>query len=212
MAQKNKIMEQDTTPQQKNKPKKSPLVTYFIIFVFGFLSGVAFTVYKGGTPGSTPTASTNGETQTQNNDTGQAIINLEAEVTANPDNFNNWVHLGHLYYDSNQPEKAIGAYTKSLELHSGDANLYTDLGVMYRRTQQPEKAMEMFNKAIKMDPSHLPSRFNKGIVLMYDLKDSAGAIATWEELLKIDPEAQTANGQHIHELVDQIKTDLAKNN
>lgn len=83
---------------------------------------------------------------------------------------------------------------------------------MYRRTKQPEKAIEWFNKAIKMDPSHLPSRFNKGIVQMYDLKESAGAIATWEELLKIDPEAQTANGQHIHEFVDQIKADLAKTN
>ena len=210
MAQKNKAVEKGTTSQQTSKAAKNPLVTYFIIFVFGFISGVAFTVYKGGVPGSTPTASTNGQPQTQNNETGQAIINLEAEVTANPDNFDNWVRLGHLYFDSNQHEKAIGAYTKSLELHSGNANLYTDLGVMYRRTKQPEKAIESFNTAIKMDPSHQPSRFNKGIVLFYDLKDSAGAIQTWEELLKIAPEAQTANGQHIHDFVDQIKADLAK--
>ena len=210
MARKNKVTEKDTTPQQKGKPKKSPLVTYFIIFVFGFLSGIAFTVYKGGTPASTPQTTTNGQAQSQKDETKQAIINLEAEVTANPENFQNWISLGHLYYDSNQPEKAIGAYTKSLEFHSGDANLLTDLGVMYRRTKQPEKAIESFNQAIAKDPSHLPSRFNKGIVLMYDLDDSAGAIASWEELLKIDPEAKTANGQHIHNFVDQIKADLAK--
>jgi cytochrome c-type biogenesis protein CcmH/NrfG len=210
MARKNKVTEKDTTPQQNGKPKKSPLVTYFIIFVFGFLSGIGFTVYKGGAPASTPSTTTNGQAQSQKDDTKQAIINLEAEVTANPENFQNWIRLGHLYYDANQPEKAIGAYTKSLEFHSGDANLLTDLGVMYRRTKQPEKAIESFNQAIAKDPSHLPSRFNKGIVMMYDLDDSAGAIATWEELLKIDPEAKTANGQHIHEFVDQIKADLAK--
>jgi cytochrome c-type biogenesis protein CcmH/NrfG len=209
MARKNKVTE--TAPaQQKNKPSKSPLVTYFIIFVFGFLSGIAFTVYKGGTPASTPSTTANGQAQSQNDETKQAIINLEAEVTANPENFQNWISLGHLYYDSNKPEKAIGAYTKSLEFHSGDSNLLTDLGVMYRRTKQPEKALESFNQAIAKDPSHLPSRFNKGIVLMYDLDDSAGAIKTWEELLKIDPEAKTANGQPIHEFVNQIKADLAK--
>ena len=113
-------------------------------------------------------------------------------MTPHPENFENWIRLGHLYYDADQPEKAIAAYTKSLELHSGDANLLTDLGVMYRRTKQPEKAIEFFDQAIKKDPSHLPSRFNKGIVLMYDLNDPTGAIAAWDELLAIDPEAKTA--------------------
>ena len=210
MARKNKVTEKDTTSQQKNKPQKSPLVTYFIIFVFGFLSGIAFTIYKGGGPESTSSTTASGQAQSQNDETKQAIINLEAQVTANPENFQNWISLGHLYYDSNQPEKAIGAYTKSLEFHSGDANLLTDLGVMYRRTKQPEKAIEFFNQAIKKDPSHQPSRFNKGIVLMHDLNDSAGALEVWEELLKIDPEAKTANGQRIRDFVDQIKADLAK--
>jgi tetratricopeptide (TPR) repeat protein len=81
---------------------------------------------------------------------------------------------------------------------------------MYRRTKQPEKAIESFNEAIKKDPGHLPSRFNKGIVLMYDFNDPGGAIETWEALLKIDPEAKTANGQHIHDFVDKIKADIAE--
>ena len=210
MARKNNVTEKASTPQQSNKPQKRPLVTYFIIFVFGFLAGIGFTVYKGGAPGSTPSTTANEQSQAQSDETGQAIINLEAEVTANPENFQNWIHLGHLYYDSNQPEKAIGAYTKSLEFHSGDANLLTDLGVMYRRTGEPEKAIESFNNAIKKDPGHLPSRFNKGIVLLYDLNDSTGAIKTWEELLKIDPEAKTANGQHIHAFVDERKAEIAE--
>lgn len=210
MARKNNITEKASTPQQGNKAQKSPLVTYFIIFVFGFLAGIAFTVYKGGSPGSAPSTTANVQSHSQNDETGQAIINLEAEVTANPENFENWIRLGHLYYDSNQSEKAIAAYTKSLEFHSGDANLLTDLGVMYRRTKQPEKAIESFNEAIKKDPGHLPSRFNKGIVLMYDFNDPGGAIETWEALLKIDPEAKTANGQHIHDFVDKIKADIAE--
>lgn len=208
MAQKNKATQKDNPSRQEKKSQKSQLVTYFIIFVVGFLSGIAFTVYKGSPPGAAPTAMNDGQSSSQNDETGQAIINMEAEVTANPENFENWIRLGHLYYDANQPEKAIAAYTKSLELHSGDANLLTDLGVMYRRTKQPEKAIELFDQAIKKDPNHLPSRFNKGIVLMYDLNDPQGAIATWEELLAIDPEAKAANGQHIHEFVDKIKAEL----
>ena len=113
------------------------------------MSGIAFTVYKGARPESAPSTIYDGQSPSQNDETDQAILNLEAEVTANPENFENWIRLGHLYYDANQPEKAIAAYTKSLELHSGDANLLTDLGVMYRRAKQPEKAIEFFNQAIQ---------------------------------------------------------------
>jgi tetratricopeptide (TPR) repeat protein len=81
---------------------------------------------------------------------------------------------------------------------------------MYRRIKQPEKAIELFNMAIQKDPNHQPSRFNKGIVLMYDINDSQGAIASWEELLSLNPQAKTANGQPIREFVDQIKADLAE--
>ncbi|MGW8193779.1 MAG: tetratricopeptide repeat protein [Desulforhopalus sp.] len=169
----------------------------------------SLTVYKGEIPGPVQVTPSGGDGQ-NNNETAQAILNLEAEVTANPDNFQNWVRLGHLYFDTSQPEKAIGAYTKALELHSGDANLLTDLGVMYRRAKQPEKAIEQFDLAIKKDPTHVPSRFNKGIVLMYDLGDPEGAIASWEEVLKIDPQAKTSSGETISDIIKQVKEGLKK--
>ena len=115
-------------------------MTWFIIFVTGFIAGVAFSVYKGKIIDTNPSMVAS---QSESNTGGQAILELEAKVAANPDDFASWIQLGHLYYDSDQPEKAIAAYTKSLELHSGDANLLTDLGVMYRRTKQPEKAIEL---------------------------------------------------------------------
>lgn len=199
----------ENAPAPRNKKQANQLLTYFIIFVFGFLSGVAFTVIKGKTP-DPATSTVTGEQPPHNEEMHQAILDLEAEVTANPDNFQSWVRLGHLYYDTDQPEKAIAAYNKSLEFHSGDANLLTDLGVMYRRTEQPEKAIELFNKAIEMEPNHQPSRFNKGIVLMYDLNDPNGAVEAWEGLLKLNPDAQSSDGQSIRGFVDQIKADLAE--
>jgi tetratricopeptide (TPR) repeat protein len=190
--------------QQGNK---NQAVIYCFIFIIGFLTGVAFTVYKGdfSAPGSAP--SVDGQAQAHNEETRKAILNLEAEVTANPQNYQAWTRLGNLYYDSEQPDKAIAAYTKSLELHKGDANIITDLGVMYRLTNQPQKAIEHFEKAMQQEPAHLPSRYNKGIVLLYDLNDPQGAIASWEEILKIDPEAKAGNGEPIRDLIEKIKAE-----
>lgn len=201
--------------------KKDSLLMYIgVAFIAGFLAGAAFSVYK---MGPSTTATVSGQPQggsqqapsaaQQDQMTAQqteAISNLEAEVTANPDKFTSWTQLGNLYYDTGQYQSAIKAYEKSLELHSGDGNIWTDLGVMYRRTKQPQKALECFDKAIEIEPTHEVSRFNKGIVLLYDLNDADRAMAAWEELLRINPEAQTANGTHIHNFVDQVKQDLAK--
>lgn len=197
--------------QEGKQKKQQPIFTYLIIFIFGFIAGVGFAAYK--LDSGTATVADGGNTQAEHEaETADAISSLEADVTADPENFKAWVQLGHLYFDTKQNEKAITAYTTSLKYHSGDANLLTDLGVMYRRTNQPEKAIEWFEKAQAMDLTHQPSRFNEGIVKYYDLGDTPGAIASWEELLRINPDAATGNGQKIREIVDQIKAEYEQQN
>ena len=83
--------------------------------------------------------------------------------------------------------------------------VWTDLGVMYRRDGQPLKAIEAFDKAMTLDPLHEVSRFNKGIVLMYDLNDPKGAVAAWESLLAINPGAKAQNGQSLRDLIERVK-------
>lgn len=197
----------DVAPAQQGS--RNQLIIYCLIFLIGFLSGVAFSVYKGNISAPGQNQSSSGQAQNHNEEIHQAILSLEAEVTKNPQNYEAWTRLGNLYYDTQQPDKAIAAYNKSLELHKGDANIITDLGVMYRLANQPQKAIEMFDRAIREDPTHLPSRYNKGIVLMYDLGDQQGAIASWEEILKIDPQAKAGTGESIRDMIDKLKKEKA---
>ncbi|MFT5702080.1 MAG: cytochrome c-type biogenesis protein CcmH/NrfG [Desulforhopalus sp.] len=211
-----KMSRKNSAPQTPEpvivKKSSNNMVMYAVIFIAGFLSGIAFTIYKTG--GTAPVNVANQQQQQQQEHqhdpaTDQAILNLEAEVTARPDNFENWVQLGNLYFDSDHPEKAIPAYEKALEIHSGNANVYTDLGVMYRRANQPKKAVDAFDQAIAKDANHIQSRFNRGIVLMYDLDDASGAIASWESILDIDPNAKTGNGESISSFIERIKNEIA---
>jgi cytochrome c-type biogenesis protein CcmH/NrfG len=207
MANKQLANKQASPPQPSNRGQ---LITYCIIFVVGFLAGVGFTIYKSSSITPVPAAVTATQGQQavpHNEETHQAIIKLEGEVTANPGNFQAWTSLGNLYYDTDQAVKAIAAYNKALALHKGDANLLTDLGVMYRKNKQPDKAIESFNLAIRENPAHLPSKYNKGIVLLYDLNDKQGALASWEEMLGVDPQAKTNSGMSIRELIDSVKAD-----
>ena len=180
-----------------------PILLWAAIFLCGFVAGVGFAAYK-----LRPATSVNSPANNSANAPAaaqtEAIQRLEAEVTAKPDDYKSWMHLGHLYYDSGQAEKAIQAYNRSLALHEGDADLYTDLGTMYRAAEQPEKAIASFDKACALDAKHEQCRFNKGVVL-FEMNKPDEAIASWRQLLAINPNAETPDGRKIADLVKALK-------
>jgi cytochrome c-type biogenesis protein CcmH/NrfG len=136
---------------------------------------------------------------------GPDVQGLLASAEANPSDPHAWIDLGNAYFDSDKPKEAITAYERALSLSPDHADVWTDLGVMYRRDHQPQKAVNSFNRAIIAQPSHETARFNKGIVLYFDLKDTAGAIAAWEDLLSVNPNATTPDGTPVRGMVEKLK-------
>jgi cytochrome c-type biogenesis protein CcmH/NrfG len=186
---------------------RSENVIWFITvsLVVGFVSGVAFGIYKSNTMANPAQSSTKvGMSAEQQGN----IDMLKAQVRKRPDNKAAWIQLGNNYFNANLPGKAIMAYNKALALDPRDADVWTDLGVMYRRSGRPKKAVDCFDRAMKIDPRHQVSRFNKGVVLLHDLNDEAGALKSWESLLAINPDAKTPGGQPLRGLVDQLKKNL----
>ncbi|MEW6221413.1 MAG: tetratricopeptide repeat protein [Thermodesulfobacteriota bacterium] len=191
--------------------KETMLVVAFIALVVGFLGGIIFSAFKGGS-GAPSTASrpagpapADAPGQLTQADAGR-ILALEREVAANPGNREAWVALGNLYYDTNKPDKSVRAYQKALELNPNDPNVLTDMGVMHRSLGNSAAALDAFQRAIAVDPRHEISRLNTGIVLYYDLKDTEGAIQAWEELLKIKPNATAPDGHSLRELVEELRS------
>ena len=74
----------------------------------------------------------------------------------------------------------------------------------------PKEAVASFDRAIAVDPKHETARFNKGIVLLHDLKDEKGAIAAWRGLLEINPLAMAPNGQTVDELIRHFESSQKK--
>jgi cytochrome c-type biogenesis protein CcmH/NrfG len=199
-----------SSPTKNGYVKTQTLVfAVFLAFVAGFFSGIVLTIVKsGGTPAGVD-AGTAAEVQ-QNQQLQQQIAKLEELTQQNPQDIEAWTRLGHAYFDSNQPAKAIAAYQNSLRLRPENADVWTDLGVMYRRNDQPEEAVRAFDKAIEIDPKHEIARFNKGIVLIHDLSDFDAGIRAWKELVDINPMARAPNGQTVDELIRQLEAQKNK--
>jgi len=162
--------------------KKETVLQVAITLIVGALIGIL--VSKGGkktAPPSGAPAPAPAVSYQQN------IKMLEGLVAKDPTNRNAWVELGHNYFDSDQPVKAVDAYNKALELDPNDPNVLTDQGVMFRRLGWFDKAVENFTKAHEADPTHRQSLYNLGIVYRYDLQNFEKAKEAWSKYLALSP-------------------------
>ncbi len=131
---------------------------------------------------------------------------LLAAIKADPNNVENLVQLGNLYYDHRVYPEAIEYYTKALVQRPNDVNVRTDLGTAFWYSSLPDKAVKEYEKSLAVDPGHANTLFNMGVVKSEGLKDYAGAIAAWEKLLKSNP--QYPQRQRVEELIAQARAKL----
>jgi Tfp pilus assembly protein PilF len=122
----------------------------------------------------------------------QRIAQAEKIVAQDPKNLNAWISLGNDYFDTAQSQKAINAYGKALEIGPDNPNVLTDQGIMFRAVGWYDKALANFERANKIDPNHLQSLYNAGLVYAVDLKQPEKATPYWNRYLKLDSSSPTA--------------------
>jgi len=150
----------------KDTVKKETILLLVVALAIGTLGGVIFSNTLKKTSEISQSTAPIQQIDYQNN-----ITNLESLLAKDPTNRNGWVQLGHNYFDSNQPIKAIESYDKALEIDANDPDVLTDQGIMYRRVGWFEKAVTNFNTANRLNPQHVQSLYNLGIVYRDDFND-----------------------------------------
>jgi tetratricopeptide (TPR) repeat protein len=172
------------------------LVVGVVIMNFAGSSGES----RGPVGSSAPAPITGGQMPQQGPDRiklSRDIAQLEEIVKKDQSNYQAWVQIGNDYFDLGEAQKSVDAYSRALAIKGDDPNVLTDMGVMYRQLKEFPKAAAAFRKAAAASPTHPQSRMNLGVVLMHDMNDKAGAIAAWEDYLRVapnDPNAENIRG------------------
>jgi cytochrome c-type biogenesis protein CcmH/NrfG len=201
-------MSKEKNSEIKYVPINTALIVAFVCLVVGFLVGVVYSTYKAGTESTIQQSAFQPTLPGQTANSAQQanmILALEKKVAEDPSHMESWLQLGNLYFDTNNPQRAITAYKKYLELDPNNPDVWTDLGVMYRRNGRAAEAIVAFDKAIELNPTHAQSWFNKGIVLMHDQNNPEAAIKAWEELVKIAPNFRATGDQTVQDMIDDLK-------
>lgn len=187
--------------------KELAFLLIIIAFVVGIVVGVITAVYYeekhfSSPPPLSPSASPlpmvgpAGEYQ-------KKIEELRAILKDDPQNLRALIELGNAYFDTNQVDLAIDAYSRALKIDPKNANVRTDLGIMYRRKGDFDRAIAEFQRASEDDPQHVNSRYNLGVVLLHDKGDLKGALHAWEDFLKVAPSGPRA--ENIRRQIEKMK-------
>jgi len=94
----------------------------------------------------------------------QHINELQAQVSANPNDAAQRLHLANFAHDNRFYDKAIEHYKKYLEGNPRDADVLVDLGICYNDLGNFNDARSYMMKALEVSPKHLLAHFNLGIV------------------------------------------------
>ncbi|MDD2582191.1 MAG: tetratricopeptide repeat protein [Desulfuromonadaceae bacterium] len=171
--------------------KKESILVAVVALIVGLLGGyLIFSISSAGKVQQSSTATQDGGGSPT--DYMQRIAQAEKVVAQDPKNLNAWISLGNDYFDLQQAEKSINAYGKALEIEPNNPNILTDQGIMFRKVGWYDKALANFEKANKIDPSHLQSLYNAGLVYADDLKQPEKAVSYWRRYLQLDSSSPTA--------------------
>lgn len=115
------------------------------------------------------------------------VAALQDAAAKSPKDLQPRVQLGNIFFDGEQYPQAITWYEQAIALNANDANVSTDLGVAYYYTNQPDKALAQFARSLSMDPKHVKTLLNIGIVRAFGKQDLAGAAKAWQQVVELAP-------------------------
>ncbi len=194
--------------------KETAILAIVIAFIVGFITGAVVAILKGRGAVERPVMAQKApvsqavpvpaEPAPSPVEAAAKIQTLKDILQKDPKNLLAWVELGNSYFDTNQPQESIEAYSKYLAIKPDNPDVRTDMGIMYRKLGDYDRAIKEFRTAAQNDPKHVNSRYNTGLVLLHDKQDIKGAIKAWEEYLKVDPNSDRAN--RVRTQMDKLKT------
>lgn len=116
----------------------------------------------------------------------QATPVLE-QLKTDPKNKALLVRVAYMYKATHQFQEASSYFAKALEVDPKDVNARTEMASCLYYKGDVEGAVAQQRQSLKYDPKDANSLFNLGMIQWKGKNDPTGAIATWQELLRTNP-------------------------
>lgn len=112
------------------------------------------------------------------------------KIKSNPNDFAALNEAGKVYRATHQFKLAASYYEKALQIEPKNAAVRTDLASCLYYEGDVDGALTQLDKALTYDPKFFGALLNAGIIKMQAKNDVAGAVSSWEKILKSNATAE----------------------
>lgn len=110
---------------------------------------------------------------------------LQLMLEQRPDDVQLMVSLGNLYFDAARWPDSRDWYEKALDADDQNPNVLTDYAVVLRNLNRQDDALSRLDQALAINPDHWQARYNKVIVLHFDLHRHDEARSEFAKLVEL---------------------------
>jgi cytochrome c-type biogenesis protein CcmH/NrfG len=114
-------------------------------------------------------------------------VPLLERLKANPTDATALIQLGALYSSAHQFAQSAEYYRRALQSDPKNVGARTQLASSLYYGGDVDEALQQLQQVLKTDPKNANALFNLGMMKWKGKDDAAGAIATWQELLRSNP-------------------------
>ena len=97
------------------------------------------------------------------------------------------IDLGNLYFYAQRFEEAVPWYEAVLAREPEAVDVSTDLALAYYYLEDTDRALAQFDRSLEIDPAHPKTFLSIGMVRAFGNRDLDGAMAAWEEVVRVAP-------------------------
>jgi cytochrome c-type biogenesis protein CcmH/NrfG len=130
---------------------------------------------------------------------------LLAQLQGNPKDPELLGKIGTIYKSTHQFKDAADYYQRSLQLAPANVQLRNELASCLYYTGDIDGALLQLQQSLKTDGKNPDALFNQGIIRWKGKNDIAGAISSWQQLLKSNPGLPSDKRAQVEKLIADVK-------
>jgi len=130
---------------------------------------------------------------------------LLAKLKTDPNNSQLLNQIGLLYKATHQFKDAAGYLQKAVDADPKNVAARTDLASCLFYQGDADGAIRQLQQSLSYDPKDANSLFNLGMIRLQAKNDPHGAIAAWQQLLKLNPTLADDKKAAVQKLIAQAK-------
>ena len=115
------------------------------------------------------------------------------------------VQVGGIYHGAHLYKQAASYYDRAVAVKPSDVAIRTKLAASLFRMGDIDNAIAQLNQALTYDPKDANSLFNLGLIQWQGKLDGKSAMATWQKLLKTNPQLSPDRKATVEKLIAEVK-------